>query len=79
MDRAVSPLHRVQNILLDLLLIRASIELICDGDVGMAEEIFDEGQVLRAPVEPPPSGRFGLVLQLPAYWIVGIPGSRALP
>ena len=37
--------------MLDLFLIRTPIALVGDHDVGMAEEIFDEGQVLRAAVE----------------------------
>jgi hypothetical protein len=43
--------HRCQYLLRDLLVVRASVELVCDGDGAVAEEVFDQGQVFRPPVE----------------------------
>ena len=48
---SLSPVHRRQNVPLDVLLVRAAVVPIRNADVGMAEEVLDEGQVLRAPVE----------------------------
>jgi hypothetical protein len=43
--------HRRQYVVLDLVLVRAAVELVRYRDGAVAEEVFDEGQVLRPPVE----------------------------